>query len=265
MRCDLHMHSNFSDGRYAPDQVLAHAARGGLEVVALTDHDVVGAVPPGNHEVLGRTVRVIAAVEVSASLRGTEQHLLVYFPGVIPDGFRAFCQAQCRARVGRWTAAAEALGLAIPAPAPEALAGDRALTRFHLAQVLVAAGRCASVHEAFARLIGDEHGTVACTFPDMEAAIAVARQAGGIPVWAHPQRVPLDRHLGELVDAGLRGIEGLRPGQNAAERKFCRKQARKHDLLVTGGSDWHGWSDAVQLGLFVVDHREIEPFLTALA
>jgi predicted metal-dependent phosphoesterase TrpH len=263
-RCDLHMHSSLSDGRFDPGEVASRAALGGLDIVALTDHDVPGALPPGDQIHAGRAITVIAAVEVSTALAGAEQHLLVYFGGEIPAQFRDFCRDQCIARADRWSTACAALALDLP-PGDDAREGRRALTRYHLAQALVAAGRCATIQEAFARHIGDEQGVVPCVFPTMDVAIARARAAGGLPVWAHPTRAALERHAAALAVAGLAGIEGLRPGSNSADRQLCRKIARKHGLVVTGGSDWHGWSDQVRLGLFSVDHREIAPFFAALA
>ena len=187
-RFDLHLHSDRSDGRYAPDEVLARCARGGLDVVALTDHDLGSAVPTGLHRIEGRDLYVLGGAEVSGMHDGREHHLLVYFPGEVPDGFRTFCREQCRARAVRYERALENLGLAdvVAPPDADARDGGRALTRFHLARELVARGRATNQRDAFARFVGDAHGTVPrLTLPLVEA-IRIARAYGGLTSWAHP-------------------------------------------------------------------------------
>ena len=96
-RFDLHLHSLRSDGRFSPEEVLARCAAGGLDVVAITDHDLTLPVPAGKHTFGGRTVTLLAGAEISGMYEGVEYHLLVYFPGQAPEGFRDFCAAQCAA------------------------------------------------------------------------------------------------------------------------------------------------------------------------
>lgn len=263
-RLDLHMHSDRSDGRYAPEEVLARCARGGLDVVALTDHDLGTQVAPGLHRIDGRELQVVAGAEVSGMHDGREHHLLVYFPGEIPDGFRAFCRDQCRARAVRYERALANLGLAGPPADAVAREGDRALTRVHVAQRLVAEGRATSLRDAFARYVGDAHGTVPpLTLPLVEA-IRVARSFGGLTSWAHPPAAAVERYLDELVAAGLQGLEALRPGVTSDDRRRSRTAAKRHGLFLTGGSDWHGWAEDGDLGLFRLEARDLAPFVDAL-
>ncbi len=263
-RCDLHMHSTRSDGRFAADDVLKQAAARGLDWIALTDHDLPTPFTPGPQQVGDRTISVLVGAEVSASIEGAEHHLLVYFPGQVPERFRAFCADQCRARATRWDDAVARLGMPELGPADEdARAGVRAVTRYHLAAAMVEAGRCGSVREAFQGWLGDGKGLVPCRFPTMEAVIAEARACGGVTSWAHPMRGAVEKHLARLVAAGLEGLEGYRPLLSSGDRQFYRKAARKHGLFLTGGSDWHGWSDG-ELGLWWVERRELDAFVAAL-
>ena len=87
-RLDLHIHSNHSDGRYPPEEVLRRASVGGIDVLPLTDHDQPPALKAGPQVVAGRTIRVLHGVEVSAMSGDEELHLLVYFPGEMPEEFR---------------------------------------------------------------------------------------------------------------------------------------------------------------------------------
>ncbi|MCB9691777.1 MAG: hypothetical protein H6736_08180 [Alphaproteobacteria bacterium] len=255
---DLHLHTSASDGRYDLDEVLRRCARGGLDVVAITDHDLARHLQTGPVEVEGRTLHVIAGAEVSGVHEGREHHLLVYFPARVPDGFVDFCNAQCDARRTRFEDAMRALAVDLPTP-PDA----RALTRLHLARALVEAGVVETTADAFVRHLGDAHGFVPrLTLPFVEA-IRIARAFGGITSWAHPPRVAVEAHLSTFVSAGLQGLELVRPNVPAADRKALKKLARRQGLFLTGGSDWHGWTGP-EPGLFRVDAARIAGFVDAL-
>lgn len=269
-RFDLHLHSLRSDGRYEPMEVLSRCARGGLDVVALTDHDLPTELAPGLHEIEGRTLRVIAGAEISGvhvDARGTarEHHLLVYFRGEVPQGFRDFCTEQCKARARRYEAAMQRLALpGIEPPTEEARRGESALTRHHLARQLVTHGHVTNLRDAFSRYLGESHGLVPPIELSLVEALRVAHAYGGITSWAHPPISLLDETLPELVAHGLMGIEGLRPQLSSADRHKYKSAARRHGLLLTGGSDWHGWGDDGDLGLFRVEGREIAAFVERL-
>lgn len=260
-RIDLHVHSDGSDGRHPPEEVLLRAARGRLDVLALTDHDLPPRLPAGVHVRDGHAVRVLHAVEVSGCHEGREYHLLVYFPGEMPDSYRAFLRGRAAARAERYDGAIAALGLTgvLPGADGSARAGDRALTRHHLVRALRDAGQVADSRAGFARVAGV---LAPISLPFVEA-IAVARAAGGLPSWAHPELADAQAHVRVFTDAGLRGLEGVRPRQARALRNGLRKLAERHGLLVTGGSDWHGWHEG-ELGMFAVDGERAERFLSAL-
>ena len=264
VRYDFHLHTNRSDGQFPPEVVLARCAAAGLGVVALTDHDLPQALSPGEHVFEGRTIRLIAAAEVSGMHDGHELHLLVYFRDAVPEGFRQFCADQVRERAERYQAGRENLQKpGIPEVDAEALAGDRALTRHHLARALVAAGHAKDLREAFAKHVGDSTGMVPPFRLTFQEAIATALSHGGLTSWAHPYHEHLDRYLPTFVKWGLQGVEGIRPSSTSRDRRTARTAAKRHGLFVTGGSDWHGWYDAGP-GLFAVERPEIADFLTAL-
>jgi predicted metal-dependent phosphoesterase TrpH len=259
-RADLHSHSLRSDGAHPAEQVLAQALAAGLTLFALTDHDVEPALPAGRHEAGGEALHLVHGAEVSGLYAGRELHLLVYFPGEMPDAFRAFLRGRCAARAARYDAAAAVLGLA-PAPA-EAHTGARAMTRHHLAQALVAARRAPTIDAAFrgALQVGD-----AVPFVDlrMEDAIATARAAGGLPVWAHPSEGDVERHLDALVDAGLVGIEALRPSLTEVAQERLSREAVHRGLIITAGSDCHGHGQQ-RLGRFSARPGPLRSFLERL-
>ena len=263
-RIDLHMHTTCSDGRFEPQEVLRRCASGGLDVVAITDHDLVCPIRPGVHELDGRQLRVVAAAEMSGVHEGKEYHLLCYFPGEVPDGFHWFCEAQCRSRAERYRAALLAIDLpGLNEPDALALDGERALTRHHIARQLVALGHARNVGDAFARYLSAASKNVPRIAADFSTIIRLARAHGALTSWAHPSVADVDRHLDTFAKAGLQGIEGLRPTINARQRNRFRRMARRYGLFLTGGSDWHGWKEA-DLGLFYLQARELGDFVEAL-
>lgn len=264
-RVDLHLHTDRSDGRFPAPEVLARCARGGLDLVALTDHDLGTGFRPGWQHLEGRDLYVLAGAEVSGVHDGREHHLLVYFPGEVPEAFHAFCREQCVTRAARYHEAVRNLGLdGLAGPDPAAERGEHALTRMHLARALVARGHAAHLRDAFARFLGDARGIVPpFTLPFVEA-IHIARGFGGITSWAHPPIPAVERHLAELVAAGLQGLEAHRPHVTSDERRRYRSLARRHGLFLTGGSDWHGWDEDGDLGLFRLEIRDLGPFVECL-
>lgn len=234
-RLDLHLHSARSDGRHAPLEVLRRAAAGGLDAVALTDHDVEP-IYGGDLELDGRRLRVIPGAEVSGTHQGRELHLLVWFPGEPSEEARAWLRAGAQARARRYDAAAAKLGLD-PAP-PEAHAGALALTRHHLARAMVAAGRVPHVQHAFPHLGAGVVPPLERTYLD---AIRAAVAFGAVTSWAHPALGDAQRFLADFVRAGLHAVEADRPGLDRPTRNGLRRLAKQHRIGISGGSDWHGW------------------------
>lgn len=264
-RHDLHLHSTRSDGLHSPDDVLAVCARGGLDVIALTDHDLAGGLRPGVHAIDGRSVRVLAGAEISGVHAGREHHLLVYFPDEAPASFQAFCAERCRRRAERYEVGRQRLAFdGVPAADDTARRGERALTRLHLARALVREGHARDLAHAFRAHLGDDGGAVPHVDLPFIEAIRIARDAGGITSWAHPPMPALRAHLPAFVDAGLQGIEALRPGTPRRDLREARTLAARYGLFLTGGSDWHGAPDPAP-GLFHVDGADLDGFHAALA
>lgn len=258
-RVDLHLHSSRSDGEFSPEEVLEKALASQLDCLALTDHDLPNAIPAGVYTGK-RPLRVIAATELSGNHMGRELHLLVYFPGEMPEGFAAFLREQASARAVRYDTAVARLGGDLPAAPPEAHAGQLALTRKHLFFALRRAKRAASPAEGYRQLGPSVVPPIALPFTE---AIRRARAAGGLTSWAHPSLEDAQAFTHAFVEAGLQGLEAVRPGLPRPTFNGLKRLAKRFNLLVTGGSDWHGWSTA-PLGLFALDAEYAAPFLQKL-
>lgn len=260
-RIDLHLHSDRSDGRFPPEEVLARALAGKLDAIAVADHDLPNALRPGLHADAKHQLRVIAAAEVSGSHAGREFHLLVYFPGEMPPDFQAFLRERARVRADRYDRAVEKLGFAdLPLADAAARAGERSLTRHHLFHALRAGGHVRDMREGFSLLGSGVVPLIELPFVD---AIRIARAAGGVTSWAHPSLEDAQAHTSAFVAAGLQGLEGVRPNADRRTRNGLKALAERYGLLLTGGSDWHGWHET-QLGMFAVTGERARDFMARL-
>lgn len=265
MKIDLHIHSTASDGGLPPREVVERAVAGGLDIIAIADHDTVGGYAEAARAAGGR-LHVLPALEISARHRDRSLHILGYF--VDPEaaqlleytrGARQAREVRIRQMIGRLAELDVAIGF--DAVVAEAGPDAHALARPHLARALLSAGHVASVPEAFERFIGDEGPAyVASETMDVPGAIELIHRAGGIAVWAHPPLALLGTALGEFVEAGLDGLEAYRPRLPQPDLNRIVNKARTHGLLLTGGSDWHGdWHGP--LGSFHLGRAELGDFL----
>lgn len=269
MRLDLHVHTRASDGAWTAAEVVAGAVQGGLDVIAIADHDTTGAVAEARAAAEGARLQVIPAIEVSTTHGDREVHVLGYFvdpaaPSLVGHAARA---VELRAeRMREMLRRLAAQGVEVAFEEVEAAAGPerRVLSRPHLARALVARGRATSVSEAFERWLADGLAAFVPTrLASPEEGVAVILEAGGIPVWAHPPEDLLDELLPPLVQAGLRGLEVYRPVRRRAPVLRLEEECRSRGLLVTGGSDWHTPDAGTLLGDFFVTSGEVEGFLRA--
>jgi predicted metal-dependent phosphoesterase TrpH len=252
-RFDLHLHTTRSDGGVTEEALLLLAGQRRLDAIAITDHDQAPSLPAGRHDVAGRPVWLIHGAEVSAIHEGREIHVLAFFPGEVPDAFRAFLAGRIAERRDRYVATRTAFGLETGADT-----NGRAWTRFHLAQDLVDAGLVINMSAAFAGPL--RLGPFGVPLPK---AIQEIGDAGGLAVWAHPHPDDAQRWAKDFRRLGMWGLESARPGLGKAVRARLQLIAHKAGLGITGGSDWHARGG--DLGVFSFPRREARPFLQALA
>jgi len=260
-RVDLHCHSIASDGMVEAAVLAQRAAAAGLSALAITDHDLPPVLGAGTVQHEDHTLRLIAGVELSTMHEDRELHLLVYFPADMPADFAEWCRDRARWRARWYDTCGEALGLDSVRADAQAHAGQRTLTRLHLARAVVAAGKSRNLREAF-----DEHvGHASTVIPSLNMAfldaLAVAKDAGGWTSWAHPPPALADRWAEMFAERGLDALETHRPVKTARNR--LASLAHKHGMGITGGSDWHGWEKR-KMGSFRVPARALHRTDTAL-
>jgi predicted metal-dependent phosphoesterase TrpH len=251
---DLHTHTTESDGTFTPEELIAEAGRVGLSAIAITDHDTFlgyqAAVPFA--EKAG--IDLVRGIELNSRLQFASRpvrwaHILAYFPDSEPSGaFHQWLDNQRAERRDRNVRLAENLrrhGIDISVGEVEAR-GKSLAGRPHVARILVEKGYASTVDEAFSRYIGEDAPAFVerDSLPTAEV-VRLVRDAGGIPVIAHPVRLSLDPDelrtvLRELKHSGLVGLEIYHSEQDTELQNTYREIAEQLDLLPTGGSDFHG-------------------------
>jgi predicted metal-dependent phosphoesterase TrpH len=267
VRCDLHVHSNASDGSLSPADLVQAARAGRLDVIAITDHDTVAGVPAAV-AAAGPDIRVVAAIEISSQLDG-ELHMLGYNVDVTNAALLSYTKRASERRQERMRGMLDRLArrdIHITYEEVIAGAGTRpdAVGRPHLARSLVERGHARSVNDAFDRFIGDDSDAyVAVQMLSPIEAIELIHGAGGIAVWAHPRVDVFDREVRNMKKLGLDGVECYRPRHSSAEVQFFEAAATELSLIRTGGSDWHGaWHG--KLGDYAVDSSMLTEFTDLL-
>ena len=248
MRADLHVHSNSSDGTDPPAEVMSRAARAGLDVVALTDHDTVAGLAQAR-QALPESLILVPGMELSSRLDGRSLHLLAYLFDPDDPDLAAQTQRIRDDRVLRAQAMVDRLidlGVPITWDDVAAIAGSAVVGRPHIARAMAASGAIASPDQAFTREWIADGGRAYVDRYALEPAraIGMVRAAGGVAVVAHPRAnrdlLVTDGQIADLAAVGLAGVEVFHPDQPEAEQASLLGLTRDLGLIATGGSDDHG-------------------------
>lgn len=258
MKIDLHTHSSASDGTQLPGEVIRSAAEAGLDVVALTDHDTTAGWEEAAEAAREHAMAFVPGTEVSCQTDdGISVHLLSYLQD--PQD-RALDEVMQRARRSRRTRAermVEMIAEDYPISWEQVLdqvVGDATVGRPHIADALVAAGIAQTRSEAFSTVLHPRSGYYVGHYaPDPVTAVRLVRQAGGVPVMAHPLAGVRGRTVGQevfdaMIEAGLAGLEIAHRDNPPEARAVLSQMAAEHDLIVTGSSDYHGSGKPNELG-----------------
>lgn len=243
---DLHLHTNFSDGTFSPQEVVEYAVKCGLRAISITDHDSIDGIAPAISAARELPLEIVPGIEFSADGKdGKEMHILGYYIQWENSQLKDKLKSLANARQLRAKKMIERLGqlrMNIPFSEVEKLSDGGIIGRLHIARLMLQYGYVSSTDEAFDKYIGN--GKVAYIKKhrlSSQEAIALIRAAGGISVLAHPHLLSnASAAVAGLVTEGLMGIEIYcnchRPGPSQQYLKL----ARKYRLIITGGSDCHG-------------------------
>lgn len=247
LMADLHTHTKASDGTCEPAENVRLAKEAGLAALAITDHDTVAGIPEAIKAASALGVEIIPGVEVSSVGKGQDIHVLGYF---VPYEDPAFEERLFRLRETRHErnqlliARLQELGIDISLEKVyrRKQGTDKNIGRPHIAEELMELGVVSTIAEAFDKYLGK--GGAAYVNPPRitpQEAITLIKEAGGVAVLAHPGLYDDDELVEELIVFGLDGIEVNHPDNDEVQKMRYSKWAAQYGLVVTGGSDFHGW------------------------
>ena len=248
-RIDLHTHTNFSDGSFSPAALVELAHKKGLNILAITDHDTTDGLAEAMEAAQALPLELIPGIELSTEFQGRETHMLGYFIDPADQQFQARLERLRATRLDRIRHILErlhSLNVEISLTEVEQVAGSGTIGRPHIAQLLIDKGYVKGMKEAFERFLGGRgKAYVRRVVPEAAEIIAWITDAGGIPILAHPYWEGLNANetvvsCRTMVDQGLRGLEVFYGTFSARQISSNLHLARQFNLLVTGGSDFHG-------------------------
>jgi len=270
MFADLHLHTNFSDGTYTPEELAGRASELRLAAVALTDHDTVEGCERMAAACARACLEFIPATELTAEVDGNELHLLAYFvdtqnPRLLAQMSRF--QRVRQSRIQEMVARLNQLDIPLQADAVLAIANCRSPGRPHVARALVMGGFCSSMDEAFERFLKKNRPAWVPKFKiSATEAIELIHQAGGLAVIAHPGLNRVDEIIPGLVRAGLDGLECFHTKHTPNTSEHYVGLAKQLGLLITGGSDCHGLNKGKPLiGTVKLPYEYVEQLKGAIA
>ncbi len=252
---DLHVHSTASDGTLTPTEILARAKVLNLGAIAITDHDTIDGAKEVLESSVPLSVKFLTGVEISTKpppvfpFSGS-LHILGYkVETQHPELNQALIKLR-DARKNRNPKILELLsnlGFHLTMDEIQNEVGIGQIGRPHIARLMVARGMVKDINEAFDRFLGKNKPCYVDKYRiESETAIELILKAGGIPVLAHPGLLKtadsqsIEKLVITLKNAGLAGIEGFYPGHQPDQTAYYIDLSRQYDLLVTGGTDFHG-------------------------
>lgn len=242
---DLHIHTTASDGRWTITEILRRAADKNMSAIAITDHDTVDGLEELSTLQTSFPVEIIPGIEFNTDKDNLEIHILGYYIDIGHKALRKILldlRNGRTARVRNMVRKLNELGYALEFTDIIALAGgSKALGRPHVAAALIAKGYFSTSDVALHKLLvkGGPAYVPHYKLSPLEA-VDIILEAGGIPVLAHPGLIGNDYYLGTLIAHGLKGLEVYHPKHSKAMINHYNQLARNNNLLITGGSDFHG-------------------------
>lgn len=265
---DLHVHSLYSDGSYSPTDVVRHAAKGNVSAISLTDHDCILGLPEARKTASSLGLQFIDGVELEAYTdieSGTYIHVLAYNI----KNLKTMGDYLDRLRIERIDAVKKYIellkskNLDITYESVCSLTPGRHLTPNHIAVWLVKNHFYSSFKEAKSDyLLPSSSNYIKRNYHPIDEIIHLILECGGIPVLAHPCRLgysneSLDLFVAKLTNLGLRGIEAYYSSHSILQTRFYLSLAQKYNLIVTAGSDYHGYDDSGSIGMNVPNEKNI--------
>ena len=243
---DLHLHSTFSDGSFTPTQLVEMAVQAELDFVGLTDHDTVEGVEEFVEAAGAVSVEAVPGVEISCEIKGGRYHVLGYYIDWNRPILRrrlAYYEDVRRQRVEKMVELLERETThRLTMEDVERHAGNTQLGKPHVAKALVEKGVVSTVRQAFDEYLAE--GQLLDGVPKermgVREAVQLIRESNGVPVLAHPVHYEENLEINPFKAIGIQGLEVYYADHSPDEQRDYFRRARELNLLVTGGSDFHG-------------------------
>lgn len=258
MSIDLHLHSIMSDGTFSPVELVSQAADLNIKAISITDHDSIDGIETGIEEGKKRNIEVVPGVELSSDLDGIDIHFLGYFIDYKNNDFINHLKKLRQMRYERASEMVRKLkevGINIDLCDVLNIAKNGAVGRSHIARVMMGRGYIDSIEEAFEKYIG----RYAFCYVEKyvytpKDVIEIIKNVGGVSVLAHPGISDCDELIPEFIRYGMNGLEVIHSEHTLEQIEHYTNLANSYNLIVTGGSDYHGLSEKrrKQLGSVIV-------------
>lgn len=271
MKGDLHVHTTLSDGSLGMEEIIAQAKRIGLDFISITDHDTMSSV--SRARVLGERygIQTISGVELTAwdKERNRKVHILCYAPQK-PDRLEGICRRCSEIRQQCAKETVENVLKLFPITAEDIMkhvSGSKAVYKQHILHALIEYGYSTHFYGKLNdRLFNEETGSciVEREYPDVNYILELIHSARGAAVLAHPlvyDSVDLLEDLGK--NGKIDGVEVYHFSAGKKQQEMLLETAKKYDLIVTGGSDFHGLYNAkpTSIGKYTTDKENIDRLL----
>lgn len=243
---DLHIHSNYSDGKLKVNEIIRYAKEMNLEAISITDHDTLtGTIEAINHRDRGG-LEVIPGIEFSTVYKGEEIHILGYLFDYTDLVFSSFTKEMQNHREKRALSMIDkfnAKGINITMDELIRYANGDSVGRPHFARLLMDKGYAKNINDSFSKylLSGSEFYVERFKLSPQET-IEMIKKAKGISVLAHPGLVNNQELLTDIINMNIDGIEVYHSKHNNQQVREYYSLAKKNHLLITGGSDCHSSS-----------------------
>jgi len=254
---DLHIHSNYSDGKLSPEEIVDLAVKRNIKCISITDHDTINSQYVVNKYADNNRIKVVSGLELSSLYENVEIHILCYFIDIENENLKLSLDRIKNTRQDRAKKIIQKLNeinININIEDIDKQAYNRSIGRLHIAKLIMQKGYASSIKEAFQKyLIKDRPAFVERNKIDYKEAMKLIRDAKGIAVLAHPGEIYKNVFVEKLIKSlkmyGLRGIEVFHPAHSPKATNDYYNLAKKYSLLITGGSDCHGTSINNDYGL----------------
>ncbi|MCF7874091.1 MAG: PHP domain-containing protein [Candidatus Omnitrophica bacterium] len=242
-KCDLHLHSYYSDGVLSPQELVTLALKAKLSCISITDHDCVKAVREVKNESYLVDLELIEGLELTTFYQNSEVHILAYLVNTEDKLFNQVLDQAYQIRQLRFKEMVEKLVLAGISIDKESLVKEVegiVPTRLHLAKHLLKIKQVNSIYEAFKRYLAPgKIGYICRSRFSSKEAIDFIHYHGGLAFLAHPHKLTRPDWLDDFLSFKIDGIEVAYPTMSDAEQSFFKDYALGNNLLLSGGSDFH--------------------------